>query len=254
MAKMTGKVALITGAASMRGIGFASARRIAVDGAAVVLTDVDETAVADAARALRDDGADAESIKLDVSSETDWSTAMDFAVKRFGRLDVLVNNAGKALLRPLTDHSAEDFDSLVNVNLKGVFLGSREAVKIMRRQGQGGSIINVSSVGGMVGVNSMSLYSATKGGVRLFSKALAIETAPDRIRCNSVHPGMTDTDFFHATATGDPAMSAAIAAAIPLGRLAAPDEIAHCIAFLASDEASYVTGAEFVVDGGYSAQ
>jgi NAD(P)-dependent dehydrogenase (short-subunit alcohol dehydrogenase family) len=202
----------------------------------------------------RSQGGRAAAVQHDVGVESQWKDAIAAVLNTFGRLDVLVNNAGRALLRPLTGHSVEDFDSLLSANLKGVFIGSREAIAVLRKQGGGGSIINISSVAGIVGVNSMSIYSATKGAIRLFTKSLALETAADNIRCNSVHPGMIDTDFFHTTALGDPEASKAISSAIPMGRLGVPDDVANCVAFLASTEASYITGAEFIVDGGYSAQ
>jgi NAD(P)-dependent dehydrogenase (short-subunit alcohol dehydrogenase family) len=148
----------------------------------------------------------------------------------------------------------EDFDRLVAVNLRGAFIGTREAVAMMRAQGEGGSIINVSSVAGLVGVNYMSIYAATKGGIRMLSKSVALETAAEGIRCNCVHPGMIDTDFFHAAAQVDPTAAKSIIAAIPAGRLGRAEDVANCMLFLASDEASYITGAEFAVDGGYTAQ
>jgi NAD(P)-dependent dehydrogenase (short-subunit alcohol dehydrogenase family) len=165
MAKFAGKVALVTGAASPRGIGFATARKLAAEGASVLLTDIDGAEIDRSAALIRAAGGHAAAVQHDVGIESEWCAAIELVLKTFGKLDVLVNNAGRALLRALTDHSLEDFDSLLSANLKGVFIGCREAVKVMRRQGHGGAIVNVSSVAGMVGVNSMSIYSATKGGM-----------------------------------------------------------------------------------------
>lgn len=253
MGKLAGKVALVTGAGSPRGIGFATAQQLATAGAMVILTDRDEASIAQALAAGEGDHGAISTLPLDVTSEEQWAAAYRAIVDRHGRLDILVNNAGRALMQPVTGHSVADFDAMVSVNLKGVFLGCRGVIPLMRDAG-GGAIINVSSVAGVVGVFQLPVYSATKGAIRLFSKALAIETAPFNIRCNSVHPGMIDTDFMGATAVGNPEASQQIQAAIPLGRLGKPSEIAGLIAWLASDEAAYATGAEFVIDGGYSAQ
>jgi NAD(P)-dependent dehydrogenase (short-subunit alcohol dehydrogenase family) len=248
--RMAGKVALVTGAASPLGIGYATARRLAQEGARVVLADIDAAGVERGAAAIRAEGGVAAHVALNVRDEAQWEAAM---AALSGPLDVLVNNAGIALLRPIADCSAEEFDNLIAVNLRGVFLGTRAAVRAMRAGGQGGSIINASSVAGIVGANCMAAYAAAKGGIRMFSKSVAIETAPENIRCNSVHPGMVDTNFFHGTAEMLPDVAAAIRATIPMGRLGRADEIANVILFLASDEASYVTGAEFVADGGFTA-
>jgi NAD(P)-dependent dehydrogenase (short-subunit alcohol dehydrogenase family) len=251
---LAGKVALITGCASPGGIGFATARLLAQHGAAVMLTDLDAGRVAHAATMLREAGARAQALAHDVVDAQQWDAVIAATLDRFGGIDILVNNAGRALLRPLPAHTVDEIDTLLAVNLRGVILGARATVAAMKHRRRGGAIVNVSSVAGIVGTEQMSVYSATKGGVRLFTKALALEVAADGIRCNSVHPGMIDTELFHASAAGDPAVAAAIQATIPMQRLGNPEDIAHCIAYLASDQAGYVTGAEFVVDGGFSAR
>lgn len=251
-ARLQGRVAIVTGAASPRGIGHAAAARMVAEGATVVLTDLHGPAVEAAAASIAAGGA-ASAMALDVTRAEQWDRVIDAVISRHGRLDILVNNAGRAIMAPLAAQPVEDFDALIAVNLRGTLLGCRAAAKVMR-PGGGAAIVNVASVAGVVGVPGLAAYSATKGGIRMLTKSLALELAGDGIRVNAVFPGMVDTDFFHETALGDPGASDAIRARIPMGRLAQAAEIAGCIAFLASDDASYATGAEFVIDGGYSAQ
>jgi len=261
-----GKVALVSGAA--QGIGAACARMLAAHGARVLVADLDHAGAGTVAAEIRGAGGTAEAIALDVTREADWRQAVAAATDRHGGLDVLVNNAGIALVQALVDTSLEQWRRVHAVNLDGVFLGTREAVAAMRpggRAGRGGSIINISSVGGLIGSERLTAYCSTKGGVRLFSKSVAIECgrAGYGIRVNSVHPGNTDTPMFRRELQDmlDKGMAASLDEArrffmdmqvLPM--IGEPGDVAAMVLFLASDAARFVTGAEFVVDGGLTAQ
>ena len=253
--RLAGKVALVTGAAS--GLGAETARRLAREGAAVMLSDVrvgDAEAVTAEIIAA---GGLAAFIAHDVTSEDDWSAAVTATTTIHGRLDILVNNAGIVGNQlDLMTHSLADWRRILAVNLDGVFLGMRAVGPVMAGQG-GGSIVNLSSIMGKVAMPNVTAYAASKGGVLMLTKAAAVEWAPLGIRVNSVHPGFIDTPMvanaLHAAENGNE-MRSAIIAAHPLGRLGMPREIADAVVFLASDEASFMTGAELVVDGGYTAQ
>jgi NAD(P)-dependent dehydrogenase (short-subunit alcohol dehydrogenase family) len=260
MADMRTKVALVTGAAS--GLGRAASLRLAVAGARVHVTDIDEAGQRVAEEIIAA-GGEAVFEPLDVTAEASWRRVMEGAVARWGRLDIVVNNAGLGLSRPLTETSLEDWRRLMAVNLDGVFLGTREAVSTMRRLGRGGSIINISSISGLVGSAGSSAYSASKGGVRLFTKAVAIECAREQIRVNSIHPGLVKTPIWERGGSGAwlasvpggiEGLHRALDRAAPMGRMAEPEEIAEAILFLASDASSYMTGSELVIDGGFTAQ
>jgi NAD(P)-dependent dehydrogenase (short-subunit alcohol dehydrogenase family) len=206
------------------------------------------------AAGIRGAGGRATALVHDVASEADWDRVMSVIVEQDGRLDVLVNNAGIAILKMLDAVTAADWRKLVDVNLGSVLIGTQRAVREMRRVGQGGSIINMSSVAGLVGVPGCTAYAATKGGVRLFSKTVAIETAREKIRVNTVHPGVIWTNMQKAAFKDNMDNVPAITAGIPSGFLGEPLDIANAALFLASDEARYITGAELVVDGGMTAQ
>ena len=253
--RLAGKVALVTGAAS--GLGAETARRLAREGAAVMLSDLSigdgEVVTAE----IIASGGRAAFIAHDVTSEDDWTAAVAGTTIVFGRLDILVNNAGIVGNQlELMAHSLADWRRILAVNLDGVFLGMRAVGPVMAGQG-GGSIINLSSIMGKVAMPNVTAYAASKGGVLMLTKAAAVEWAPLGIRVNSVHPGFIDTPMvanaLHAAENGNE-MRSAIMAAHPLGRLGVPREIADAVVFLASDEASFMTGAELVVDGGYTAQ
>lgn len=253
MARLEGKIALVTGAGSDRGLGAATARRFAEEGAFVYLTDLDGTGAEGVAASIRAAGGAAEAMAHDVTREADWDKAFAAIERGHGRLDVIVNNAGIAILKPIAELTAADWERQNSVNLDSVFYGTQRAVNLMRKVGQGGSIINLSSIGGLVGVPACAAYGAAKGGVRIFSKVVAMECAAEGIRCNSVHPGMIETAMQDVARRDNPEGFEAIVASVPMQRLGDPIDIANMNLFLASDEAGYITGAEFVVDGGVTA-
>jgi NAD(P)-dependent dehydrogenase (short-subunit alcohol dehydrogenase family) len=252
MGRVQDKVALITGAAS--GIGLATAQLLAAEGARVVIADLDRAAGERAAAAI---GAGAAFQPLDVRSEDDWIAVTDRVAAEFDRLDILVNNAGVVLLADIEATTLADWRALMAVNHDGVFLGCKHAIRVMKTRG-GGSIVNMSSVAGQIGHPALAAYCASKGGVRLLTKAVALHCARRGydIRCNSVHPSFVDTPMLDGMLahTGDPAKThSGWSAAAPLGRLAQPAEVARTILFLASDDSSFTTGAELVIDGGMTA-
>jgi NAD(P)-dependent dehydrogenase (short-subunit alcohol dehydrogenase family) len=253
MSRFKDKVALVTGAASNPGLGRAIAQLLAREGGKVVVTDVDEAGIADCEAAIRAAGGSAVGWRQDVTSEDDWKTTIDRCTGTFGRLDVLVNNAGIAVLRPVASMTLEEYELQMKVNMTSVFLGTHYALPAMQAAG-GGSIVNISSVAGLVGIPFTGAYAASKGGIRLFSKTVAMEHASEKIRCNSVHPGVIWTKIQEVAMRDNPDGYTSINKSIPVGRMGRPDEVAQCVLFLASDESSYVTGTELVVDGGLTAQ
>ena len=250
MGRVAGKVALVTGAAS--GIGRACAEVLAREGAVVVLIDVqDGEAVAAGIRAK---GGKASFHKHDVTDEARWNAIVADTAKQHGRLDVLVNNAGIAVAGLVTDLTLERWRHQMAVNVDGVFLGVKCALPLMR-QNRGGSIINISSIAGLRGAATLSAYCASKGAVRLFTKSVALECAAmgDGIRCNSVHPGIIETPIWGQVIPGsnEPMdLDAMSAVRVPLKRKGLPEDIANAVLFLASEDSSYMTGEEMVVDGG----
>ena len=248
--RLEGKVALITGGA--RGQGEAEARLFAREGAKVVIGDVLDDEGSKVAADIVDSGGDAVFVHLDVTCEEDWRSAIGTAVSRFGKLDVLVNNA--AIWRPGTveETTVEDWDLILEVNAKGPFLGTKLAIPEMRKAG-GGSIVNISSVDGIQGTPRNTAYTASKGALRLFSKGTAVQYGREGIRANSIHPGPIDTAMLRQGRTGDEGLEAAIAKTL-LGKMGYPEDIAYGALYLASDESSFVTGIELVIDGGITAQ
>lgn len=253
MGRLEGKIALVTGAGNERGLGAATALRFAQEGAFVYLTDLDATGAEAVAQGIRNAGGTARALAHDVTSETAWDKVFAAIEQDHGRLDVLVNNAGIAILKPVTSLTTADWEKQHKVNLDSVFHGTKRAVKLMRKSGQGGSIINLSSIAGLVGVPACGAYGAAKGGVRIFSKAVAMECAGEGIRCNSVHPGMIETAMQDVARRDNPDVFREIVAGIPMKRLGTALDIANMNLFLASDEANYITGGEFIVDGGVTA-
>jgi NAD(P)-dependent dehydrogenase (short-subunit alcohol dehydrogenase family) len=251
--RLQGKVALITGAAS--GIGAETARAMAREGARLVLTDRAIEAGEGVAAGLAALGAEAVFMPHDVAVEDDWIGIVAAAKARFGRIDVLVNNAGVGIPTPLLQTTLEAWRSVTAVNLDGVFLGMRHVCPVMA-EGGGGSVINISSVLGKVGRANASAYCASKGAVLMLTKSGALELAPLGIRVNSVHPGYIETPMI-TTAIQNSGIGNSLRDMLvsqhALGRLGAPAEIANGIVFLASDESSFMTGSELVIDGGYTA-
>lgn len=252
--RVKGKVALVTGAAS--GIGRASALLLAKEGAAVVVTDVQDGSevVAEIARA----GGDAIHLRHDVADEAAWESVVAETRTRFGKLHILVNNAGIAIAGSVLTMSLADWRRQTAINLDGVFLGVKHALPLMRASG-GGSIVNISSLAGLKGAATLAGYCATKGGVRLFTKAVALECAAarDGVRVNSVHPGVIETPIWMNIVPGAdqpganaPNLDALSETIVPVGYKGVPEDIAAGVLYLASDDARYVTGTELVIDGG----
>ena len=249
--RLQNKVAFISGGA--RGMGAVEARLFAREGAAVGIGDtlVDEGRAV--AAEINESGGRCLFTPLDVTSESDWQRAISDTVSKFGRLDILVNNAGISVWSVLHETSEEDWDRVMDVNTKGVFLGTKHAIPAMKEAG-GGSIINISSQLGIVGTEQSSpQYQASKGAVRLLTKHTAMQYAPDGIRCNSVHPGPINTAMTAQRRT-DPEAYATMLSRIPMGRYGEPIEIANGVLYLASDESRWVTGSELVLDGGWTAR
>ena len=249
--RLEGKVALISGGA--RGMGAAEARMFASEGASVVIGDVLEDEGRRVAAEIGEAGGQALFVALDVTSESQWRDAIDAAVSSFGRLDVLVNNAGIGGGGNVEQTTEAEWDRTMDINAKGVFLGTKTAIPAMRRSG-GGSIINISSQLGIVGTdNSSPQYQASKGAVRLLTKSTAIQYAREGIRANSVHPGPIVTPMTESGRADQDRYDLTVSR-IPLGRYGEPEDVAYGVLFLASDESSFMTGSELVIDGGWVAQ
>ena len=246
--RLEGKVAIISGGA--RGMGAAEARMFAREGAKVVIGDLLEEEGAKVAAEIGEAGGEALFVRLEVTDEASWRSAVEAAVERFGKVDILVNNAAILRLQGLLETTEEIWDEVMDVNAKGTFLGTKAVIPEMRRAG-GGSIINISSGAGITGSQRNTAYHASKGAVRIFTKSAAIQYAGENIRVNSVHPGPIDTDMLASSRTAEGGRTPD---QIPLGRYGRPEEVAYGVLYLASDESSFVTGSEVVIDGGRTAE
>jgi cyclopentanol dehydrogenase len=251
MGRLDGKVALISGGA--RGQGATEARLFVREGAKVVFGDILDEEGRKVEAELRAGGGAAAYVHLNVTNEADWRAAVTLAERQYGTLNVLVNNAGILIRSAIEETTEDEWDRIMAVNVKGVFLGTKHAIPAMRRAG-GGSIINISSTAGLVGSpGETAAYTATKGAVRLFTKATAIQHAKDKIRCNSVHPGPIATDMIKDMLENTERWEERLRR-LPMGRVGTPEDVAYGVLYLASDESAFVTGSELVIDGGTTAE
>jgi NAD(P)-dependent dehydrogenase (short-subunit alcohol dehydrogenase family) len=255
--RVKGQVALVTGGAS--GIGRGCAEKLASEGAFVVVTDIQDALGAEVVAGIQKAGGKAEYVRHDVTQEDVWTDVVAGIKARHGRLDILVNNAGIGIGGSILEMTLADWRRQTAINLDGVFLGVKHAIPLMRESGDGGSIVNISSVAGLKGAPGLAGYCATKGGVRLFTKAVAMEcaNAKDGIRVNSVHPGLIETPIWltvgqavNPLANAPPDLDAMSAMSVPLGVKGWPEDIANGVLWLCSSESRYVTGQELVIDGG----
>ena len=253
MPRLQDKVALITGAA--QGIGLGIASQFAREGAHVVLADTQESEGASAAQSIRDEQGSAIFVRTDVVQEQEVAACIGAAVEQFGRLDVVVNNAGVCVVQPVEECSVEDWDAVMNVNVRSIFLTTKHALHHLRKQ-HGSAILNIASISSMIAQQSTPAYCASKGAVQLLTKSLALDFGPDQIRVNCICPGITDTPMlrFHVSHTDDPeAHLKQRLERVPLGEMLYPADIGQAAVFLSSDEARGITGTSLVVDGGYIA-
>ena len=248
--RLENKVALISGGA--RGMGAVEAKLFAKEGAKVIIGDMLEDEGRKVEAEINEAGGVCVFVTLDVSDEDAWRKAVDEAVSRYGKLDILVNNAGIYRAHNVEETTADEWDHVMDINAKGVFLGTKHAIPAMREAG-GGSIVNISSVAGLTGSMVTSAYNASKGAVRLLTKSTAIQYASDGIRANSVHPGTIETPMTEGFLADDAARQDRMDRT-PIGRLGRPEDVAYGALYLASDEASFVTGSELVIDGGRTAE
>jgi NAD(P)-dependent dehydrogenase (short-subunit alcohol dehydrogenase family) len=249
------KVIVVTGAG--RGLGAAAAELCAKNGAKVVLSDINDEWGNNVLKKLRAQDLDVSYVHADVSKEADVAAMVKFAVDAYGRLDGIVNNAATIVVKKAAEITAEEWDLVIGVNLTGVFYGCKHAILQFQKQGGGGSIVNIGSISAVVGMPEQPGYCASKGGIFQLTRQIALDYAPENIRCNSIGPGSIEGEFvdIYLDNQSDPTTARErIIAGHPLGRMADPFEIAEAIVFMLSDRSSFVTGANLQVDGGYSAR
>jgi len=249
MGRLDGKVAIISGGA--KGQGAEEARLFAQEGAKVIIGDILDREGMQIESEIAEQGGEAKFVHLDVSSEEDWSRTVDLSMREYGRLDILVNNAGILLMKGLEETSGQEWDNIQNINSKGVFLGSKTVIPAMRESG-GGSIVNISSIAGLIG-SKFTAYGASKGLVRTLTKSVAVNHGHEGIRCNSVHPGIIETDMVSEMIGSQEGREYQLNRT-PLKVIATSRDVALGVLYLASDESRYVTGSELVIDGGITAQ
>ena len=250
MARVNGKIVLITGAAM--GMGRTHSELLAAEGATVIVTDMNASEGQATVDSIISNGGKAEFLPLNVTVKAEWNSVVEQVVAKHGQIDVLVNNAGILVLTSLEDTTEDQWDKTFDINIKGVFFGTQAVLPAMKKAGAG-SIVNISSIYGLVGAPMSAAYQATKGAVRLFTKATAVEYAEHKIRVNSVHPGVIDTPMTKDLLHGDAETRQAILGTTILNRPAQPKEVSYAVLHLASDDSSFMTGSEMVVDGGYTA-
>ena len=249
MGRLDGKVAIISGGA--KGQGAEEARLFAQEGAKVIIGDILDREGMQIESEIAEQGGEAKFVHLDVSSEEDWSRTVDLSMTEYGKLDILVNNAGILLMKGLEETSGQEWDNIQNINSKGVFLGSKTVIPAMRESG-GGSIVNISSIAGLIG-SKFTAYGASKGLVRTLTKSVAVNHGHEGIRCNSVHPGIIETDMVSEMIGSQEGREYQLNRT-PLKVIATSRDVALGVLYLASDESRYVTGSELVIDGGITAQ
>ncbi|MED5019370.1 glucose 1-dehydrogenase [Paenibacillus chibensis] len=247
MGRLTGKVAIITGAAN--GMGAAEAKLFASEGAKVVATDLKEEALNEVVSEIKAAGGDAIGIKHNVASEEEWKQIVEDTVKRYGKIDILVNNAGVSTTMTIANLEMEQWNKVLDINLNGCMLGMKYAIPEMQKNGSG-SVINISSIGGIVGMAGSSAYTAAKGALRAITKGAAVEFAKDCVRVNTVHPGIIETPM---TAPSFKDATPYYKTFTQLPYFGKPEDVAYGVVFLASDESRFMTGAELVIDGGWTA-
>ncbi|MGG1662310.1 SDR family NAD(P)-dependent oxidoreductase [Brevibacillus sp. NRS-1366] len=251
MARLEGKVAIVTGGGT--GIGKTTALRFAKEGAKVIVTDINLDSASQTVAEIKEAGGDAQALAHDVSREEQWEQVVATTVEQYGKIDILFNNAGIYIIKPLAEITLEEWNRLMAINVTGVFLGMKHTMPVMAKQ-HSGSVINASSIAGLIGAPGHVLYGASKGAVRIMTKDAAIEYARQGVRVNSIHPGYIDTGMVAYASETTKHSKAELAQGVPSGRLGTVEDVSNMVLFLASDESGHVTGAEFVIDGGGTAQ
>ncbi|MBD3921624.1 glucose 1-dehydrogenase [Paenibacillus sp. PR3] len=250
--RLNGQIALITGGAT--GIGRTTAIRFAKEGAKVIVTDINEAGANETAAQIKANGGEAIAFRHDVSNEDNWKQIVEDAVKAYGTIDILFNNAGIYVIKPLFETSVDEWNRMLSINVTGVFLGMKHVIPVMAKQKKG-SVINASSIAGLTGAPGHTMYGASKGAVRIMTKDAAMEFATLGVRVNSIHPGYINTAMVeYASETTKQSKEQLGQAVSPMGHVGSTEDVSNLVLFLASDESSYITGAEHVIDGGATAR